>query len=140
MNRKNILISATVAFALAASWVLAATGTIWDGVYTKEQAAKGQATYGEECARCHAENLSGGEGNPELVGDTFLQRWDGKTAADLFGIIRTMPLDAPGSLTRQQYANLMAFILSFNNVPAGSSELKPDENQLKQVLIVAKRP
>jgi quinoprotein glucose dehydrogenase len=140
MNRKRILITATGVFAVAASWALAATGTIWDGVYTKEQAAKGQSTYGDECARCHAENLSGGEGNPELVGDSFLQRWDGKTVGDLFGIVQTMPLDAPGSLTRQQYANLVAFILSFNNVPAGNSELKPDASALKQVRIVAKRP
>ena len=44
---------------LAFGWVAGAfTRSVWDGVYTKEQAHRGQTVYGQECAKCHGENLA----------------------------------------------------------------------------------
>jgi S-disulfanyl-L-cysteine oxidoreductase SoxD len=63
--------------------------SVWDGVYTNEQAARGLKLYAAECARCHGDNLLGGESTPELVGDSFLERWNGKTVAELFAVIGT---------------------------------------------------
>ena len=79
--------------------VAAGSRSVWDGVYTKVQANRGQTAYREECFKCHGENLSGGDAGPPLAGDEFLRKWNGKTAGDLFGVIRkTMPSDDPGSL------------------------------------------
>jgi mono/diheme cytochrome c family protein len=115
--------------------------SVWDGVYTKAQATRGQTAFGEECARCHGENLMGGEGgSPELVGDTFVQRWSGKTVGDLFELARTtMPTDSPGSLSRQQYADIVSYILSYNSFPAGDKEMPSDTAPLKQIQITAKK-
>jgi S-disulfanyl-L-cysteine oxidoreductase SoxD len=124
------------------SWSFSADShSVWDGIYSKAQATRGQKTYGEECARCHAENLMGGEGgSPELVGDSFLQRWNGKTVGDLFEFAQTtMPTDSPGSLSRQQYADIIAYILSVNSFPAGQSDMPSDTAPLKQIQIQAKK-
>ena len=126
-----------------AAWSFSAADshTVWDGVYSKAQATRGQNTYGEECARCHAENLMGGEGgSPELVGDSFLQKWNGKTVGDMFELARTtMPTDSPGSLNRQQYADIIAYILSANSFPAGDKEMPSDTAPLKQIQIQPKK-
>ena len=99
--------------------------SVWDGVYTKEQAGRGATVYREECLKCHAENLMGGEAGPALVGDEFLSKWNGKTVGDLFQIIRkTMPSDDPGNLTNRQYSDLVSYILNANRFPAGSRELE----------------
>src|ERR1700724_2948108 len=87
--------------------------SVWDGVYTKEQAGRGQTVYREECMKCHAENLMGGEAGPALVGDEFLPKWNGKTVGDLCQLIRkTMPSDDPGNLSTGQYSDVVAYILS----------------------------
>src|ERR1035437_7106449 len=92
----------------------------WDVVYTKEQALRGQTAYREECAKCHSENLGGGEGSPALVGSEFLKNWNGKTVGDLLDrIVKTMPADDPGNLARRQYADITAYVLNSNEFPAG---------------------
>src|ERR1700730_2471178 len=112
---------------LAAGSIAAASRSVWDGVYAKEQADRGQKAYQEECMKCHGENLAGGEASPPLVGAEFLPKWNGKTAGDLFGLIRkTMPTDDPGNLSSRQYADIVAYILSMNEFPAGPKELDAD--------------
>jgi S-disulfanyl-L-cysteine oxidoreductase SoxD len=130
-----------VVWSLSAAAAAADSHSVWDGVYSKAQAARGKTTFGEECARCHGDNLMGGEGgSPELVGDTFVQRWSGKTVGDLFEIARTtMPTDSPGSLNRQQYADIIAYILSANSFPAGAKDMPSDTAPLKEVQITAKK-
>jgi mono/diheme cytochrome c family protein len=81
----------------------------WDGVFNAAQAARGAAVYRESCARCHGQDLSGGENSPALAGAGFLARWSGKSAADfLERTRRTMPTDNPGGLTAAQYAGVVA--------------------------------
>ena len=120
--------------------LLAQSRSMWEGVSTKAQIAKGQKVYREECQRCHGENMLGGEDTPELVGDSFLERWTGKTVGDLFERTRkTMPTDGPGNLGRQQYADVTAYILSSNKVPAGQKDLETDAAPLQQIRIEAKQ-
>src|SRR5438045_8512718 len=74
--------------------LLAQSRSMWEGVSTKAQIAKGQKVYREECQRCHGENMLGGEDSPALVGDALLEKWYGKTVGDLFERTRkTMPTD-----------------------------------------------
>jgi S-disulfanyl-L-cysteine oxidoreductase SoxD len=108
--------------------------SLWDGVYTQEQAKRGQAAYVERCARCHGPELIGGDTNPPLVGPEFLSTWNTKTVGDLFQRIRsTMPADKPGSLSRQQDSDIVAYLLSANKFPAGNTELDTQTELLKQI-------
>jgi cytochrome c5 len=118
----------------------AETRSVWDGVYTKEQAARGNQTYRRECQRCHAENLLGGEDATALIGNDFLEAWNGRTVADLFELTRkTMPTDGPASLSRQAYSDVVAFILSANKFPAGEKELPTDSAPMQDMKIELKK-
>jgi mono/diheme cytochrome c family protein len=110
------------------------TKSVWDGVYTDEQAKRGSAAYTQNCAGCHGTDLQGGESAPPLAGGDFMSNWNGLTAGDLFDRIRTtMPADRPGKLTRDQNADLLAFILSTNKFPAGKAELSRQSETLKEI-------
>lgn len=121
----------------------AAARTVWDGVYTTAQQQRGEPVYVRECSTCHGETLKGGEGSPPLTGGDFNERWNERTMADLFDIVRlTMPPppDTPGRLTAQQYADVVAYILKGNGFPAGAAaELPTDREQLKEILITFTR-
>lgn len=115
--------------------------SVWDGVYTKEQAKRGEATYAQECASCHGLALNGGEMAPPLTGGEFMSNWNGLTVGDLFDRIRTtMPADAPGKLNREKTADILAQILSVNQFPAGSTELPHESEVLKEIRIEASKP
>src|SRR5262245_66431712 len=64
------------------------TKSVWDGVYTQEQANRGKAMYSTECASCHGAELTGGEMAPGLAGGEFISDWDGLTLRDVFEPIR----------------------------------------------------
>ena len=125
---------------VASCSLAAAARSVWDGVYTKGQAARGQTAYQEVCLQCHGENLGGGEGGPPLAGKEFLEKWNGKTAGNLFTLIRkTMPSDDPGNLSTRQYSDLVAYILSMNEFPAGQRELDREIASLDEIRIEIKR-
>jgi len=113
--------------------------SVWDGVYSAAQAERGAAVYADRCASCHAPDLSGiGQAAP-LTGADFLVGWVDLTAKDLFERIHvSMPADQPRSLTPQQVADVMAFILQKNDVPAGQTDLPTAEDALKAVKIIKK--
>jgi len=114
-------------------------GTVWDGVYSKDQAARGQAKYTQVCSNCHQNALTGSDQAPGLAGGDFLDRWEGQSVGDLADRIRTsMPLDDVGSLNVQLSADLTAFLLQANNFPAGQEELKADRSAMKAVTIKRK--
>ena len=120
--------------------VVALSRSAREGVYTKQQAARGQSLNGEECSKCHSENLSGGDGSPDLAGSEFLSRWNGKPVGTLFELIhKTMPTDDPGNLSTRQCADLTAFILSSNGFPAGDKELANSADALNDIQIEAKQ-
>jgi mono/diheme cytochrome c family protein len=115
--------------------------SVWDGVYTHEQAERGHSLYGQHCASCHGDTLTGGEVPPPLAGGDFLANWNGLTVGDLFERIRrSMPQDDPGRLSRQENADVLAYLLSFNKFPAGKVELAHETEILKQIRIEAAKP
>ena len=115
--------------------------SVWDGVYTEEQAKRGEPLYQKECASCHGALLTGGESSPPLSGGAFLANWNGLTLGDLFDRIRkTMPQTAPGKLTRQQNADILAFVLSVNKFPAGKAELYRQSEMLKEIRFESAKP
>jgi len=115
--------------------------SVWDGVYTEEQAKRGEPIYRKECAACHGEMLTGGESSPPLSGGVFLANWNGLTVGDLFDRIRkTMPQTNPGRLTRQQDADILAFMLSVNKFPAGKTELYRQSEMLKEIRFESMKP
>lgn len=109
--------------------------TTWDGVYTEDQAKRGEALYQEHCVRCHGAALQGnGEGALPLVGATFKSNWNGVTMGAMMERVRlSMPQDKPGTMTRQQIADLLAFVLRSNNFPAGDAELAKQTDILNAI-------
>jgi cytochrome c len=131
-----IILGLFVASASFASLRAQTPGSVWGGVYTEEQAKRGAAGYSQQCGACHGPDLTGGESAPALAGDTFLSNWNGLTVGDLFERIRiSMPQNAPGSLSRQENADILAFMLSVNKYPAGKTELGGATDPLKQIKI-----
>jgi mono/diheme cytochrome c family protein len=113
--------------------------SVWDSVYSQEQATRGQAKYAQVCSACHQTDLSGSDQAPSLVGGEFLDRWNDQSVGDLADRIRlTMPLDDIGSLNVQQSADITAYLLQANNFPAGPEELKADRTAMKAVVIKRK--
>jgi mono/diheme cytochrome c family protein len=114
--------------------------SVWDGVYTAEQAKRGQAKYNAQCASCHGDTLMGGESAPPLAGGEFLSTWNGLTVGELFDRTRTtMPQNRPGSLSRETNAEILAYILSGNQFPAGKVELPQSSEALREIKLDAIR-
>ena len=107
------------------------------GVFTAAQAQRGKTEYVPSCAACHGAGLvPSNDDVPGLTGPPFEYSWHGKTVGERFErISTTMPYNAPKSLTSQQYADILAYILQFNGYPAGNDELAPDANALGHILI-----
>ena len=100
------------------------TSSVLDGVYTEDQAGRGAAGFTQYCSVCHGASLGGVGEAPALVGAQFVSDFNGLTVGDLFERIRTtMPLNNPGALSREQYADILAFVLKSNGYPAGPREL-----------------
>jgi S-disulfanyl-L-cysteine oxidoreductase SoxD len=114
---------------------------VWSGVYTEAQARRGEALYAERCASCHAPDLSGIDQAPALTGGDFTTDWNDLSVNDLFERVRiSMPADKPGTLERQQVADVVAFILQKNTLPSGQTELPTDADALKGIKLLAKKP
>jgi mono/diheme cytochrome c family protein len=112
------------------------TRSVRDGVYSEEQARRGRATYSEHCLECHGRDLTGDVENRPLTGGEFFSNWDGSAMSTLFDRIRiTMPGDKPGTLNRQQIADILAFVMQFNGLPAGNTELSTRAEILQQIRI-----
>ena len=108
-------------------------------VYTLNQARRGALKSGF-CVQCHGDNFVGGPA-PELAGPAFATAWNGRTVSDLFDLIRlTMPDDDPGALSREVYADLVAYILAVNKYPAGETEIGIESGPLKLIRIDASKP
>lgn len=135
-----ILTSALGAFCLAQQET-AKPRSVWDGVYTDEQAKRGEPLYHLRCASCHGDKLTGGESAPPLMGGQFLSNWNGLTLDVLFERIRTtMPSDNPAKVARPAKADILAYILNMNSFPAGKTELQFKVETMKDVLIEANKP
>lgn len=116
--------------------------TIWDGVYGSAQVARGRLVYDGQCAVCHGRRLNGAaedpdmQSGPPLARANFLRDWNGRSLAVLFDYTRaSMPQANPGSLTDEQYADIVAYMLSVSGAPAGPSDLSDAEGDLARIVI-----
>ena len=110
--------------------------TIWDGVYTDDQAERGQRVYEQECAQCHLDDLMGDGIAPALIGSSFFFRWSDLSVGDMYVAIRTtMPQGAPASLSPAAYADISAYMLQMNKIPGGDTELPTDMDDLGDITI-----
>jgi S-disulfanyl-L-cysteine oxidoreductase SoxD len=131
----------TIGIGIAAViWLTAAgaaqTKTVWDGVYSEAQAGRGKKLYIANCAACHQESLTGADLAPALKGDEFLLLWNDRTLGELVErVMKTMPQDAPGTLTLEQNTDVVAYMLSVNRMPAGATELPADAAAQKAISI-----
>jgi len=116
------------------------TTSVWEGVYTKAQAARGKARYFTSCAVCHGPQLQGDSDSPELAGKSFMKRWGDQSVATLFAYASTqMPVGRPGSLGVQGYADVIAHILATNGFPDGQRDLPASEQALEHIIIEGKK-
>jgi cytochrome c len=116
--------------------------SVWDGVYTDAQAARGERTYGRSCESCHGPDLSGDPVMeiPALSLDSFMTSWSGKNVKDLFDAVkRSMPKDKPGSLGTGAYVDVVSYLLQANKFPSGSRELPRTPEQLEGIVIERSR-
>jgi mono/diheme cytochrome c family protein len=110
-----------------------------NGIYTNEQARRGEMLYVENCGACHGTGLGGGFG-PPLTGPRFLAKWRDRSLGELFELMRiTMPPTFPGGFGRQQNADMLAFILQKGKSPAGKTELVGDADVLSQIRLVPEK-
>lgn len=133
-----------VAIGVAGGAAAQRSATIWDGVYTAEQARRGQAVYTGPCDRCHGYKLDGAPEDPVMLpappvaGRTFLRKWSGRSLAALFEYSRTtMPSNNPGYLSDSEVADIVAYMLSVSGAPAGGEALQADLDALAGIVIVA---
>jgi hypothetical protein len=105
--------------------------SVLQGVYSEEQATRGDGEHQANCTTCHS--------TENYAGDAFVKAWVGRTAFDLFDQLKTtMPEDNPGGLSAQQYTDIIAYIFKVNGYPAGAEALPADPEALRLVKIEAK--
>lgn len=99
-----------------------------DGVYTREQALRGADVYAGNCKSCHT---------PEShTGAMFTSKWNGKPLLELYRYVRTaMPKNDPGTLSAEEYADVVAYMLRMNRLPVGDADLQADTTALKGIRI-----
>jgi mono/diheme cytochrome c family protein len=113
----------------------------WDGIYTAEQAKRGEVVYNDTCVPCHGPDLGGSDLAPALAGNEFAANWNNLKIGDLYNrVSQSMPLSAPGSLTAQQYADVIAFMLEKGSAPAGTTELATTKEPLDSIKYIATKP
>ena len=120
--------------------------SVWDGVFTASQAERGQTVYPGACGTCHGRRLNGAPDDPDMVSTPplarakFLRTWEGRSLAALFEYTRaTMPENNPGSLTDEEYIDVIAHMLSVSGIPTGDDALEPDPHSLARV-VIERRP
>jgi mono/diheme cytochrome c family protein len=138
MQPRRFVLS-TIVLSLFNTWSVAqaddAARATQDGLFTLEQAERGERVYQAECASCHAPDMEGGPVARGLSGLTFRYQWADRPLAALFDVMREkMPPGKP-ALREQAYLDLLAAILKRNDFPAGEAELEADEQFLRSMLI-----
>jgi len=89
------------------------------GFYTEAEAQRGQSVYKAVCSECHELQ--------DFTNPDFRTEWDGNSLYELFESIRTtMPDENPGTLTREQYVDVVTYVLKLNALPSGEAEFTAD--------------
>lgn len=113
--------------------------SIWSGVFTADQARRGNDAYQASCAACHGSDLHATDPEAvDLTGPAIRAKWNGKTLQDRFETIRdTMPPGNANTVGDKTYMDILAFILQSNEFPAGNQELVPET---AKVIVFAQKP
>jgi len=107
-----------------------AARTTASGVYTAAQATRGESTYMSVCVGCHPPTT--------YKGPVFFVVWGGRPLSDLFeAVSMKMPKNDPGTLEPVEYADLVAYLLKINGLPAGRLALPPDAGAMRSIRIEA---
>lgn len=116
--------------------------SVWDGVYTAEQADRGRSNYTGPCSLCHGRRLDGAPDDPDmrpappLARAKFLREWDGRSLATLYEYSRaTMPQSNPGYMSGDMYVEIIAHMLAESDIPAGDQALSTDLQVLSRIVI-----
>ena len=125
---------------LAGLSAAAQSRTVWDKVYTEEQANRGETLYRQRCAQCHGDGLEGVEAAPALTGPAFSDKWEGETLRALFDRMRTMPPDKPGVLSRAENADVLAHLLRAGGFPSGDAPLDSTAGALGEITLRMYKP
>ena len=132
--RRNCVLALSALPLLALVLSAQETRTVWDGVYTEEQAKRGESIYLDHCLRCHGPKLLGGNEVGALTGPVFNGNWDGVPLSQMLDRVRvTMPLDKPSTMSRQQITDVLTYIFSFNKIPPGKTELPRQAEMLNLI-------
>ncbi|HZI50904.1 MAG TPA: cytochrome c [Terriglobia bacterium] len=113
--------------------------SVWDGVFSAEQAARGAVEFQEHCSSCHGPDLQGSADAKALKGDRFWTDWKESTVDYLLErISKSMPFSEDGSLagtlSQQTYVDVVTHILNMNGFPAGQKELSPESSAGVQII------
>jgi mono/diheme cytochrome c family protein len=102
------------------------TRTSMDGIYTAAQATRGSDVFATFCRSCHTPTFH--------TGASFRAKWFGKPLSELFGYLRReMPKSDPGSMSDEEYALALAYLLRMNGMPAGTRTLASDSTALHRI-------
>ncbi|NKF24117.1 c-type cytochrome [Solimonas marina] len=105
-------------------------------LFSPQQAATGKMAFRTNCAICHGPELEGRAG-PPLKGPTFANPDANFHVGDIFKIVaENMPAPAPGTLPKDDYVNIMAYILQENGYPSGSKALSFDDAMNSKVPLI----
>jgi S-disulfanyl-L-cysteine oxidoreductase SoxD len=139
--KKTVILSLGLTLCTFSCQLLRGQSDAAAGIYTADQAHRGEALYKAQCTSCHGDALDGTGPYPPLSGNDFLSKYEGQPALNVYDMIqKLMPATAPGSLTRPQAADLLAYILSYNKFPPGKTELPSDEDSLKKLTVPKPAP
>jgi mono/diheme cytochrome c family protein len=137
MRTRHTIIGVTLAALGITALSQVTMRSVWEGVYTSDQAKHGQTLYSSYCATCHGDELEGTEGSPQLIGAEFTSKWEGRTADTLLDRIhKTMPADHPGKLNPEEDVSVLAYILEQNGIPAGKTAMSHESEALKQIQLI----
>lgn len=103
--------------------------------FTAAQAAAGGVTYTQSCASCHGANLDDGAFGPALRGPEFRASWFGRPADQLFTRLETMPPASPASLGAGRTAEVLAYLMSQNQLVAADKPVSSNLDELKGMLL-----
>ena len=138
----GLIVVASILWGASLTCIFASqTQTVWSGVYSETQAYRGEKVADTTCIGCHGPGLDGGDSGPKLVGEVFLGNWSSQPVSELFEWIReAMPPEAAGSLSKEDTAAVVAYILKQNKMPAGKQPLPTEREELSRIQMTAAKP
>jgi mono/diheme cytochrome c family protein len=145
-NNFGAVAAAEVVPVLAAARATGPLASVWEGVFSREQAERGRQVIRTACAECHGTRLDGQPLDPDrgpspaIARARFLRVWDGRSLASLYAYTKaTMPPSTPGALSEAEYLEAIAQMLATSGVPAGETALTADLARLSRILIRQQR-